>query len=170
MPLKNLRIAMVASLVLALAIAPVSYAGNVLGHRAGTNSTVTFDQVSLTSTIHSAFDFNDINNIEPTQISTTLYHGSGGKEVNVFDANYGDTGWAGRYLCVQGDGNTCEEGWVQINLYWSYTTTQARSLVCEEVGHSVGLAHSSQTSSCMSQQWDRTFLSSHDMGELNNIY
>lgn len=42
--------------------------------------------------------------------------------------------------------------------------------MCEEIGHSVGLAHSDENASCMSQQWSKTNLTIHDKTHLNNIY
>ena len=146
-------------------------AGNVLGHRAGGNNIVTFNQSALTDNIHNAAHFVDDNSIEPTDISTTLFHSDPGKEVQIYDWNYGDTGWYGRWFCQSwGAGNVCLDGRVQINLFWAYNQQQARSLVCEEVGHAVGLAHSGEDGSCMSQQWDETLLSPHDKAHLNAIY
>lgn len=48
---------------------------------------------------------------------------------------------------------------------------EARSLVCEEVGHAVGLAHNiGDPDTCMSQDWNLTKLDSHDKGILNGRY
>lgn len=164
--------ALAISVILLLGLAPAALGLNLNGYRAGENSTVTFNRSQLTTNITNAFNYNDVNSVEPTDISTTLFTNSTQKEVNIYDYNYGDTGWYGRWFCQTFKSGTlwCLDGRVQINLYWSYTVTQARSLVCEEVGHSVGLSHSAENASCMSQQWDKTLLSSHDRAQLNNKY
>jgi predicted Zn-dependent protease len=158
--------------ILLLGLAPTALGFNLNGYRAGENNVVTFNRSQLTTTIFDAFNYNDVNNIEPTDISTTLFTDDTPKEVNIYDYDYGDTGWYGRWFCNTLKSGTliCLDGRVQINLYWSYTVTQARSLVCEEVGHSVGLSHSAENASCMSQQWDKTLLSSHDRAQLSNKY
>lgn len=73
---------------------------------------------------------------------------------------------------VWGSQTVCTQGRVRLNQYQApYTNTEAKSLACEELGHSVGLAHSGEVNtSCMSQQWDQTQLSTHDRAHLNAIY
>lgn len=168
------RLAVTAAALGALVFAPAVLATNDLGHKAGSGSVVSFNLAVLTATIHDAWHFNNTNSIDPTDISPTHYHDTSGKLVRVSDAPYGDTGWYGRWYCNLWDSNRiyCYDGRVQINnTYGPYTNTEAESLVCEEVGHSVGLAHRSSTaSSCMSQQFDETLLDSHDKGILNNKY
>ena len=115
-----------------------------------------------------------------TDITTTIYTTTSPdtdiyypKEVNVFDFDYGDTGWFGRWYCnTWGAGNVCNVGTVNINLFpkppLPLNDIEARSIVCEEVGHSVGLAHSGAADSCMSQDWNDTLLNAHDKGEILN--
>ena len=163
-----------AALVVAVALAllPASaIASNVLGHKAGSNYVVTFNEWYLNDHTEAAFHYNDTNSIEPTNIASAIYHNTGGLEVNVHDAYYGNTGWYGEWRCRAWSGSVCTDGLVRINLsYGPYTTTEKRSLVCEEIGHAVGLDHSSESASCMSQRWDRTLLTSHDKTHLNNRY
>lgn len=52
----------------------------------------------------------------------------------------------------------------------SYSDREAQSLMCEEVGHSISLAHSSQSGSCMSQQWDQQNYTNHDKDMVNSVY
>jgi hypothetical protein len=158
----------------ALAASPV-WAGNLLGHRAGYDSIVTFNKSYLTAQFSNAFDANDTDSVEPTDVTTWIWtsdanNDNSGKEVNIYDANYGDVGWYGRWACNIWDGNVCKNAKVQMNQHWSYTWVQARSLMCEEIGHSVSLDHSGENASCMSQQWDKTLLSGHDKGEVNARY
>ena len=165
------RSLVVALVVLLLTIPAVAGASNAGSWKAGSNYVVTFNEWYLNSHTESAFHYNDNNSIEPTNISSSIYHNYAGREVNVHDDYYGDTGWYGEWRCRSWSGSICLDGLVRINLsYGPYTDTEKRSLVCEEVGHSVGLEHSSETASCMSQRWDRTLLTSHDKGILNNKY
>ena len=95
-------------------------------------------------------------------------------EINVYDATYSAT-WAGRWICDSADWNVCLVSRVQINLgEGPYTDTEAKSLVCEEMGHGVGLDHrEANYSSCMKRPicWACTFLGvPYDTDHLNAIY
>ena len=171
------------ALFTAVGLVGIANATNNLGHKAGANSTVTFLKYYLTSTVSAAFDYNDFNNIEFSDITTTIRTTTDRdtdiwypQEVNVFDDDYGDTGWYGRWYCnTWAAGAVCSVGTVNINLYpvppLPLNATEARSVVCEEVGHSVGLAHDFvATNTCMSQDWNDTLLNSHDTGILNGRY
>jgi hypothetical protein len=149
-------------------------ATNTLGHRAGWDATVKFNKSALTLQFRNAVNFNDTNNIIPTDITSQMFtdQTQANMEVNIYDSTYGDTGWYGRWFCqVWASLTVCSQGRVQLNLtYGPYTDVEARSLTCEEVGHSVGLNHSGEDASCMSQQWDKTLLTTHDKGHLNAKY
>lgn len=143
---------------------------------AGQNSDVTVGLVSLTSAVSSAVGWNDSNNYEPTDMTMSLYSGDG-REVDVYDANYGDTSWVGHYFCegISGTGTVCLYGTVQVNLYHvpSTNTDYNRAVVCHELGHAVGLAHElGSWSSCMISAPTSTtrWLSSHDIGIINSHY
>lgn len=174
---------MIVALLSALTAVGVASGANNNGIKAGANSTVTFLKYYLTATVSAAFDFNDLNNIEFSDITTTIYTTTNEdtdihypKEVNVYDFDYGDTGWYGRYYCnTWGAGNICSVGIVNINLFLQpplpLNNIEARSLMCEEVGHAVGLAHEPvATDTCMSQDWFDTLLNDHDLGILNARY
>jgi hypothetical protein len=172
-PARRYSIGLVAAAVL-LAVAGPAMA-NVLGHRAGWDSTVKFNKVSLTTQANTQFNNLISDSISPTDITPviTINQPVANWEVNVFDANYGDTGWVGAWICVVWGGlTTCTQGSVYINLtYGPYPNGEMKSIICEEVGHSVGLAHSGEVNaSCMSQQPDQTKLSTHDKAHLNAIY
>lgn len=52
-----------------------------------------------------------------------------------------------------------------------FTTTQRKALACHEVGHTVGLDHSNESSSCMRTGAHTTVkLSSHDVAHINGRY
>jgi hypothetical protein len=93
-------------------------------------------------------------------------------DVCAFDSNYGNTGWVGVNQC---NGSTtgshpnqrCSLAFNKYNLY--YSVNSAKSLACEELGHSVGLRHRfADPVSCMSQQGDDLVL--HDRNHINNRY
>lgn len=73
----------------------------------------------------------------------------------------------------------CTDSHVHLDLYLvgapnqpgpSYSTTEARSLMCEEVGHAIGLAHYCEGNSCISQDWTDTDWTHHDDSVVNGIY
>lgn len=164
------RLAIIACSLALLAPIPAQ-ATNVTGWRAGTNSTVTFNKSSLTALFDAAFNYNDANSIEPTDINTLVFVNTFPEEVNVYDAYYGDTGWYGIWDCQSYSLPYCYQSRVRINLSArNYSLADSRSLICEEVGHSVGLDHHYGWQSCMSQSWNQTKLDSHDMDHLNSIY
>lgn len=149
----------------------VASATNVTGLTTGTNSTITFHQYYLDTQFHNAFHHTDSNDIEPTDITTSLWGHSGGtrREVNVYDyvsasSNYG---WA---TCVSLSGSTCSEWTVVMNQAYSYTDRMAESLMCEEIGHSVGLDHRFVDGTCMSQQFDEYHIDTHDHNHLDSLY
>lgn len=160
------------AVVLVSVLAGSAIASNWLGLTAGSDSTVTFSQYYLTTDFHDAFHWSDVNNVEPTDISTTLYHEASGKEVEIWDNDYGETEWAGGYVCETESGTVCLKGIVYFNLYYGpYSPTQERHLACQEVGHAVGLDHSSEGSSCMKPAaYSNTSFTSHDDGEVNAKY
>lgn len=144
-------------------------ATNILGHTAGYDSIVTFKKSYLTGQTSTAFNSSDVNNVEPTDVTTWIWTTDGSqnnccKEINVYDATYAGT-WYGQWLCDEYDGNVCVDARVRINLTYTYTNLEMRSLVCEEVGHGVSLAHrETTTTTCMARPvcWDCEFLNSHD--------
>jgi len=69
--------------------------------------------------------------------------------VQVCNSNYGATGWLG-YATVWSSGSYIVEATVKLNDYYfaqaKYNTTAYRSLVaCQEIGHTLGLAHADIT-------------------------
>ncbi len=158
-------------------------AANVNGYRAGPNSTVDFGQVNLTIGFHDALHYVDENAVEPTHIQTILHH-HGGTEVEVFDADYGSSAY-GWYEChssyVSGGKVVCTQSHVHINLSASppggtWSDVERGSLMCEEIGHALGLAHDYTANgqfSCMGRpvNWNiRDFNAEHDDLILNGMY
>lgn len=98
-----------------------------------------------------------------------------GYDVCVYDYNYGDNGLNGWNACAgttSGSHPTqrCSLDYVRINTYYS---PPAKRIACHELGHSVGLRHTSDSASCLKRTADggtSSDLTSHDRTHLNNTY
>lgn len=161
----------------------VAYAGNWnnndFAYKAGDDQ-VYFHQCNLDSdgNTHRAFHNNNDHDILPTTINPRQYHGCETVDVRINGYAYGfDEGAYGWYECHDKHSpQVCDKGHVHINVSYGripedYSDTL--SLVCEEIGHSVGLGHrtGSATGSCMSQNWSSLHLDYHDkVDEINPHY
>lgn len=153
-------------------------AGNWTGRRAGDDpqGDVRFSQCNLMTNTHDAFHSNDSHDIEPTQVQTHLYHTCTAYEVYMNDLAYGTDDPTGWYECHQYDPypNICLEGHAHINTSYSNIPedyNRTLTLVCEEIGHSVGLDHISLSTSCMSAYLSALHLDQdHDWWHLNVNY
>ena len=68
---------------------------------------------------------------------------SSGEEIYVFNANSGATGWAGLARITNYSGCNIIRATAQVNTYYySGTSTAARGIHCQEIGHGFGLDHS----------------------------
>jgi hypothetical protein len=68
---------------------------------------------------------------------------SSGEEIYVFNANSGPTGWGGLARITNYSGCTILRATAQVNTYYfSSTSTSARGVHCQEIGHGFGLDHS----------------------------
>ncbi len=93
----------------------------------------------------------------------------------VFDDNYGDNGVNGWNACAGVTGGShpnqvCSLDWVRINLFYG---PPPKRIACHEIGHSVGLQHTSDQASCMKSTGDggnSEVLTSHDKAHLNAAY
>jgi len=111
--------------------------------------------------------------LEATDMTTQVQTSSNGDtDVIVTDDYYGTGQWAAWWYCsatVSGDSSKCNQGHIVLNLSWGTANT---ALTCQEIGHGVGLDHSTSTGSCMYQ--DNTVAGSdydaHDKGHINGRY
>lgn len=82
---------------------------------------------------------NDWNTMTILNISSV----SSGEEIYVFNANSGATGWAGLATITNYSGCNILRATAQVNTYYySSSSTAARGIHCQEVGHGFGLDHS----------------------------
>jgi hypothetical protein len=97
----------------------------------------------------------------------------------VVEADYGNNGYGGWNQCIGAvagshPNQTCTRAYVQLNLNSTFSFLGRRSLVCHELGHSLGLRHTTSTSSCMyvppsAQNIPETY-NTHDINHLNTRY
>lgn len=102
---------------------------------------------------------------------------TGVRSVNIFDNDYGDVSWAGRWYCnyaqPYGGVTACEEGVIQISLRSvnaGSPDSYDKAVLCHEHGHAIGLAHNSI--SCMKSQptSSNLYYVTSEKTEMNNIY
>lgn len=143
------------------------------GAKKAGDSNVRFDNCELANNTHDAFHNNDTHDIEVTVITSSNFHSCDTVDVRINDWPFGTDDPTGWYEChLLHSANNCDHGHVHINTSYSdipedYSRTLR--LVCEEIGHSVGLGHSGQDGSCMSGT-TAAHLNDHDKTSINNGY
>jgi hypothetical protein len=143
---------------------------------------------NLVSATHWAMD----NVYTPDTVITMISTDGDDYDVRVFDNDYGDNGLFAWVNCPPGadEGGTNPNRWchgqtLQYNLnatvaYGSDTQMERRSRACHELGHTVGLQHTSNDASCMQRYHEdgwmdpgpnrSTTLSNHDENHINGYY
>ena len=100
---------------------------------------------------------------------------SSGEEIYVFNANSGPTGWAGLARITNYSGCTILRATAQVNTYYySGTSTAARGIHCQEIGHGFGLDHSND-GGCMGAGYWYSVTSayrpvSHNVNDVGSMY
>lgn len=171
------RVLAVVLVLCAFLIPTLALGTNDLGHYANySGSSVSFNHVNLTTHMHNASSWNEANNLNPTDLvvghannaDPNFFNG-----VNVYDDNYGDTTWAGRWYCSYRYSNRCLRGTVQYNLFHITNPNEYlyhRNVACHEEGHAVGLDHTSDSTSCMKSPPSVRTYTTHDKAIINAKY
>lgn len=112
------------------------------------------------------------NNINPTNMSTSLTSNHDSSHVHVTDEYYGAT-WVGATSCqVYAGNNRCQHWHVKYDLSnWDgWQTYQRRHNACHETGHSTGLDHTSAASCMQSGAYSELNFTDHDRNHINSAY
>lgn len=100
---------------------------------------------------------------------------SSGEEIYVFNANSGATGWAGLARITNYSGCTILRATAQVNTYYySGSSTAARGIHCQEIGHGFGLDHSND-GGCMGAGYWYSVTSAyrpvtHNVNDVGSMY
>ena len=114
---------------------------------------------------------NDWNSMTILNISSV----GSGEEIYVFNANSGATGWAGLARITNYSGCNIIRATAQVNTYYySGSSTAARGIHCQEIGHGFGLDHSND-GGCMGAGYWYSVTSayrpvSHNVNDIANMY
>lgn len=169
---RRLLAILIGTVAIAATLGPAS-ATNLLGHDAG-DANVYFTMCQFEANTHSTFHDNDNHDINPTAINSIPQHTCSEIDVFVTDGAYGTDDPTGWWEChVWFDSNTCDKGHAHINISYSNIPedyNRTLTLMCEEIGHSVGLHHSGSSDSCMSTNLNALHLNPHDKAQLNALY
>ncbi len=139
------------------------------------SGTIDWQQCDLNARFHDAWHLNNDHDIEPTDIVVTTGHLCESDDYRVNDYDYGANGFKGWWECHElVDADMCDRGHVHINLYYGpYTDGEALHVMCQEIGHSIGLGHRPNTAgdTCMDQTaTTKKHFDSHDTNVVNEKY
>jgi hypothetical protein len=136
------------------------------------NSNHTYYNNVLTLGSEAAMDFAMLTRLESTDMTTDKFASwNNDTDVVAYDTTYSNEAWWGLWTCevlVAGSATDCNRGTLRLNLRFGTPTT---AVTCHEVGHSVGLDHSTLTTSCMqagagvANDYD-----THDRSHINGHY
>lgn len=132
-----------------------------------------FAQCDLGATVHDKFHENNNHDIIPTDINPNSEHTCTTVDVRINDGSFPGN-QAGYWECHNWNSGSplyCQEGHVHMdtdagNIPENPNFTEM--IVCEEIGHSVGLDHSDGTNSCMNST--SLHLGGHDINVINSVY
>lgn len=96
--------------------------------------------------------------------------------MNIYSGYYGSTGWLGIAEIRGYSGCTITNGRVRMNMSYlengSYTRTNKKHVMCQEIGHLLGLNHNrNSTTTCMNDSiLTAPYPNSHDQTLVNGMY
>ena len=90
-------------------------------------------------------------------------------DMSVLD-DYYDVSWAGYYHCEDAySSSECGHGHARLNLKKVSTTSYGKHVMCQELGHSLGLKHR-DSDSCMKTGSSYKYYNSHDVAHVDGRY
>jgi hypothetical protein len=121
-----------------------------------------------------------LNEYNPTDLTVYQYSTTScTQETCAMDSDYGNNGVYGWNACYPGatsgshPNQTCSNDWVRFNTYFTPPSPGHSYVSCHELGHAVGLRHSSENASCLRTVLaggNTAALTSHDRGHINSHY
>lgn len=157
-----------------LMLAPFAQAANFLPPFNNGAHQAYYHGPQLTDRMASATTWTRTENINPTDMNTSRTDNHDASHVAVFDGQYSDS-WAGFAPCDQymwGNNNICTHWHVFYNMRLEsfFSTNERRHhLACQETGHTTGLEHVDNMSSCLGA-WEYTHFTDHDRRHINGRY
>lgn len=139
------------------------------------NANHTYYNNQLTQGVADRMDYAMGTRLESTDMTTDKFQSfNGDTDIVAYDTYYGTDAshqWWGLYTCeatVASDPTKCNQAYLRFNLSWGTPTT---AVTCHEVGHSVGLDHSSLSTSCMQPvAGTANDFDTHDRSHINDRY
>jgi hypothetical protein len=128
----------------------------------------------LNTQFRRAMNWARTNVYNPTDVNT-VNEVHGRDDVASYTNNYKDSGWYGIVDCVDyRNKKVCDHWHLHINTFYGpYTRHAARALACHELGHTLGLQHTTATGTCMRTANPANLplkIRPHDRRHLNNRY
>ncbi len=185
---RGMAVLMSIALVLAFArpVAASNFGSTSCGGSPNNCISVSFDEFhrvafSSVTTMYSPTITSMWNDYDPTDLVVTETTNSSIADVTVYDGNYGLNGAAGWVECFAGEpdqGGSHPNHWCQgqsLRYNYSYSSffndaTSLAYIACHELGHTIGLRHTGDSTSCMTADTPNGagVLNTHDRSHINS--
>ncbi len=138
------------------------------------NSTLLVTRLELSSAYSTAVQNVLMSQYDPTHLSVSISTTASfaGYDICYMDYTYGD-GFAQAWTYCAGTttgshpNQRCSRAFIIIDNVWNPPATPT---ICHETGHAVGLRHSAESGSCMTQSLSATVLTDHDRAHIDAAY